>query len=76
LRLICPRFTDVKFHPLLMDGNYLPFNPSDLKSVIVGCQAENETVEQVRALVAQNAPATRVRQAKRAVNKYRLKIEG
>src|ERR1051326_3383695 len=49
-RLICPRFTDVRFHPLLMDGNYLPFNPTDLKSVILGCQADNETVEQVQAL--------------------------
>jgi hypothetical protein len=38
LRLICPRFTDVKFHPLLMDGNYLPFNPTDLKSAILGAR--------------------------------------
>ncbi len=75
LRLICPRFTDVKFHPLLMDGNYLPFNPTDLKSAILGCQAANETIEQAQAGSAKCARYSGGT-AKRAVNKYRLRIEG
>jgi hypothetical protein len=50
-RLICPRFTDVKQHPLIMDGNYLLIGPRDLKSIIVGCQANNESVPTIRDLV-------------------------
>lgn len=75
-RLICPRFTDIKESPLIMQGNYLSIGPNDLKSIILGCQAEDETIETVTALVEQHAPGVVVRQAKRAPNKYRLIIEG
>jgi hypothetical protein len=75
-RLICPRFTDIKDHPLIMDGNYLSFDSIDLKSIIVGCQAEDETIKTVRALVEEHAPGVVVRRARRAPNKYRLVIEG
>jgi hypothetical protein len=75
-RLICPRFTDVKGMPLIMDGNYLSISPKDLKSIIVGCQADEETIKSVRVLVEEYAPSVAVRQAKRAPNKYRLIIEG
>lgn len=74
-RLICPRFTDVKDSPLLMDGNYLSVDANDLKSIIVGCQAEDEAVKCIRALVKEHAPGVAVRQARRAPNKYRLVIE-
>lgn len=75
-RLICPRFTDVKEHPLIMDGNYLSLGPNDLRSIIVGCQADNETINAIETLVREHAPGVTVRQAKRALNKYRLVIEG
>jgi Protein of unknown function (DUF2971) len=74
-RLICPRFTDVKDNPLIMDGNYLSLGPNDLKSIIVGCQANDETIKAVKTLVKEHAPGVAVRQAKRAPNKYRLVIE-
>ena len=75
-RLICPRFTDVQEHPLIMDGNYLPISPNDLKSIIVGCQATEDTEASIHALVAKHAPGVAIRRAKRAPNKYRLVIEG
>lgn len=74
-RLICPRFTDVKESPLITDGNYLSIGPEDLKSIIVGCQAEDETIKTVTALVKEHAPNVAVRRARRASNKYRLIIE-
>jgi hypothetical protein len=75
-RLICPRFTDVKEHPLIMEGNYLSIGTDDLKSIIVGCQADDQTVEAVKMLVKEHSPGVAVRQAKRSPNKYRLVIEG
>jgi hypothetical protein len=75
-RLICPRYTDVKDLPIIMDGNYLPIAPNDLKSIIVGCQASDETIEAVKMLVREHALGVAVRRAKRAPNKYRLVIEG
>jgi hypothetical protein len=75
-RLICPRFTDVKDHPLMMDGNYLLIGPNDLRSIILGCQADDETMRTVKMLAKEHAPTVAVRKAKRAPNKYRLVIEG
>jgi hypothetical protein len=65
-RLICPRFTDVKESPLIMDGNYLKIGPADLTAVIVGCQTGDEATQAIRDLVR--------RQARRALNKYRIAI--
>ncbi len=75
-RLICPRFTDVRQHPLIMDGDYLSIGANDLKSIIVGCQADEGTKEAIKTLVEEHAPSVAVRHAKRAPNKYRLVIEG
>jgi hypothetical protein len=75
-RLICPRFTDVKGHPLIMDGNHLEIGPNDLRSVIVGCQADRRTVTALESLVKSYAPSVAVRQALRAPNKYSLFIDG
>jgi hypothetical protein len=74
-RLICPRFTDVEQHPLIMDGDYLSIGPRDLKSIIVGCQASHESVQTIRDLVKRYAQNVAVRYARRAANKYRLVIE-
>ena len=74
-RLICPRFTDVKQHPLIMNGNYLSIGPRDLKSIIVGCQANNESIQTIRGLVERYAQHVAVRYARRAPNKYRLLID-
>jgi len=75
-RLICPRFTDVKELPTILDGNHLSIARDDLKSIIVGCQASDDTVGAIKALVEEHAPGVAVRQARRALNKYRLVIEG
>lgn len=75
-RLICPHFTDVKNNPLIMDGNYLSIGPDDLKSVIVGCQASDDTITSIRTMVKEYAPNIAVRRAVRAANRYRLVIEG
>lgn len=75
-RLICPRFTDVRASPLIMDGNYLPIGATDLTSIILGCQIEDEAKATIEALVNEHAPHVRVRRAIRAPNKYRLVVEG
>ncbi len=74
-RLVCSRFTDLKDFPLTMDGDYSSIGPNDLKSIIVGCQADNATINTVRTLVKEHAPHALVRQAKRSPNKYHLVIE-
>ena len=74
-RLVCSRTTTRKNHPLLMVGNFLPLTPNDLKSIILGCQADKQTMETVRTLVTEHAPSVLIRHAKRAPNKYRLIIE-
>jgi hypothetical protein len=73
-RLTCPRFTDVKESPLIMDGDYLQIGPHDLTSIILGCQIEDEANVKIRELVRDHAPNVKVRQARRALNKYRLVI--
>jgi hypothetical protein len=75
-RLVCPGFTDISDHPLIMDGNYLSFDPTDLKSIIVGCQASEETITAIKTLVQIHTPSVAIRRAKRAPNKYRLVIDG
>ncbi len=74
-RLICARFTNVKGSPLLMDGDYLSIGSGDLKSIIIGCQADDGTTNTIKALVRELAPQVAVRYASRAPNKYRLVIE-
>jgi Protein of unknown function (DUF2971) len=74
-RLICPRYRDMENHPLMMDGNYLSLGAHDLKSVIVGCQADDVTTKALKTLVEEHAPTVAFRQAKRTPNKYRLVIE-
>jgi hypothetical protein len=70
-----PRFTDVKQHPLLMNGNYLSIGPHDLKSIIVGYQAKDEAIQTIRGLVEEHAQHVAVRYARRAPDKYGLVIE-
>jgi len=74
-RLICPRFTDVRASPLIMDGNHLNIGPDDLTSIILGCQIEDEASAKIRELVRDFAPNVKVSQTRRALNKYRLVIE-
>ena len=73
-RLICPRVTNVPNHPLLMSGNYLRIGDRDLKSIILGCRASNETVQSARNLLAEFAPHLALQHARRLSNKYRLEI--
>jgi hypothetical protein len=75
-RLICPRFTDVRAAPLIMDGNYLPISPNDLTSIILGCQIEDKAAEAIAEMVRCHAPHVNMRRAHRAPNKYRLMIDG
>jgi hypothetical protein len=74
-RLICPRLTDVKASPLIMDGDHLPIGPTDLTSIILGCQIEEEAASMIRELVKAHVPHVHVRRARRASNTYRLIVE-
>lgn len=74
-RLICPRVTDIKELPLTMDGNYLQIGPQAVKSIILGCQIDKATDGKIRDLVREYAPHVRVRQARRALQRYELAIE-
>jgi hypothetical protein len=73
-RLICPRFTDVAESPLIMHSGYLQIGPRDLTSIILGCQIDDDANVKIRELVRKHAPHVKVRQARRALNKYRLVI--
>jgi hypothetical protein len=73
-RLVCPRFTNVTNHPLIMAGEYVRIGENDLKSVILGCQVGNEAANTVKRLVEQHAPHVKVRQAVRSSKKYRLMV--
>jgi hypothetical protein len=73
-RLICPRFSDVKESVLIMDGNYLNIGPTDLTSIVLGCQVTDQAALSIQDLVRQHAPHVKVRQARRALNRYHLVI--
>lgn len=74
-RLICPRFTDIRASPLIMEGNYLNIGPHDLTSIILGCQIQDEAKAKIKELVRQYAPNVKLRQARMAPNRYRLDID-
>jgi hypothetical protein len=73
-RLICPRVTEVKESVLIMDGNHLSIGPTDLTSIILGCQVTDQAAVSIQDLVRQHAPHVKVRQARRALDKYHLVI--
>ena len=75
IRPLCPRFTDVKQNPLLMNGEYLSIGPHDLKSIIVGCRAKDDAIQAIKGLVQEHAQHVAVRYARRALDKYDLVIE-
>jgi hypothetical protein len=74
-RLICPRETIYPNHPLLMEGDYLRIGATDLKAIIVGCQASDDTIRAATELLSEFAPHVELKQARRSPNKYRLEIE-
>jgi hypothetical protein len=61
--------------PMVLDGHYLPINDTDLKSIIFGCQMEEDAKASVRAIVREHAPNVVIRQAVRSFNEYRLAID-
>jgi len=71
-RLICPRYTDIKNHPLQLNGNYLSIGVDDLKSIILGCQISPEAERKINAFVTDHAPNVAVRHAIRSPDRYRL----
>jgi Protein of unknown function (DUF2971) len=74
-RLICPRSTDVKDHPLQLAGSHLPIGRDDLKSIILGCQVDSEAEREISKLVADYAPHVKIRHAVRSPHRYRLILE-
>jgi hypothetical protein len=74
-RLICPRFTDVRASPLIMDGDYLRIGCDDLIGVILGCQIDDRAAAAIEDMVRAYAPNVKIRRAYRAPNKYRLLIK-
>lgn len=75
-RLICPRFTDVKDSPFVMDGDYLQIGSGALEGIILGCQIDGDACRKVQELVNDYAPSVRVRRVQRALNRYRLILVG
>jgi hypothetical protein len=71
-RLVCPRYTNVKDHPLCLDGDYLSIDALDLKSIILGCQITPEAERKVLDLVAGHAAHVEIQRAVRSADKYRL----
>ena len=74
-RLIGTRATQIQNHPLKLDGNYLPIAPTDLKSIIIGCQTDNADVETIKHLVAEYAPHVQLRRVLRSPKRYELVID-
>jgi hypothetical protein len=74
-RLICPRQTDIKNHPLQLSGDYLPIGAGDLTSIVLGCQTSTEAEQKIKKLVADHAPHITIRHAVRSPNKYRLVLQ-
>ena len=56
---------DVRASPLIMEGNYLGIGPTDLTSIILGCQIDDKAKAKIQELVRDHAPKVRVRQAKK-----------
>ncbi|HTA42227.1 MAG TPA: SEC-C metal-binding domain-containing protein [Bryobacteraceae bacterium] len=73
-RLICPRFSDVRGLPLMMDGDYLNIGPDDLTAIILGCQIDDNSEKEIEQMVSAHAPKVKVQRAVRAPNRYRLEI--
>jgi len=73
-RLIGVRSTEFP-SPMVLDGHYLPIGDTDLKSIIFGCQMEEDAKASVRAIVREHAPSVVIRQAVSSFNEYRLVIE-
>lgn len=73
-RLIGVRSADIP-SPMLLDDHYLPIGGNDLKSIIFGCQMEEDEKASIRSIVRAHAPHVATRQAVRAFNEYRLIIE-
>ena len=74
-RLICPRYTDIKNHPLQLKGNYLSIGVDDLKSIILGCQIGPEAERKINGFVTDHAPNVAVRHAIRSPERYRLLLQ-
>ena len=74
-RLICPRYTDIKNHPLQLKESYLSIGVDDLKSIILGCQISPEAEREINELVTDHAPNVAVRHAIRSPDKYRLLLQ-
>jgi hypothetical protein len=75
-RLICPRDTVIQYSGRKLDGNFLHLNDADLCSIIVGCQATDETHTVITNLVRKYAPHVKVNRAVRDESKYHIYIHG
>jgi Protein of unknown function (DUF2971) len=72
-RLICSRSTGI--NPLVLDGNYISFEPSALRSITLGCRATGESIQEITRCVRTYSPRIVIRQAKQSLNKYALVID-
>ena len=61
-----------EFHPLTLTGSFMPLPDGALRSVIIGCEADFETIARI---IKTEAPELQVRRAARAPNQYRLVVE-
>jgi hypothetical protein len=59
---------------LKTDDNFLVYPPGSLKAVIVGCQADDATVREVRQIIEKNGRGIAIKRAVRTPNHYSLTI--
>lgn len=59
---------------LKTDANFLAYPPGSLKAVIVGCQADEATVREIRQFVEQHKPGVAIKRAVREANHYSLTL--
>lgn len=71
-RLICPTFTEIPDHPLLLRQGFLGLPHGALTSIIVGCQGD---VAAVKKIANKYADGLSVKRAVRTGNHYKLAIQ-
>lgn len=59
---------------LKTDDDFLAYPPGSLKAVIVGCQADDATVREIRQIVERHKPGVAIKRAVRTPNHYSLTL--
>jgi hypothetical protein len=61
---------------LITDDNFLPLPSGGLKSIILGCNASNDTALQIAQVIKTTGTSIGLKRAKRVPNRYAVEVEG